>query len=357
VWEQRNHDTVRTAALVTETAALDVLTIGDFLVDMVAPDASHLRSATVFHRTAGGAPANVAVSAARLGARSGFMGAIGADAFGEFLRDTLDKHGVNSEALLSVPQRTTLALVAKNTGGIPDFVFYRGADAAFRPEDVREDLIARSRFLCAGLTSMTVEPERSAVYTAVEMAQRHNVLVCVDPNLRPSSWPSLGDALDTAAPLLAAADILKINDEEARLFTGIQDLEQAVDALDAPQRLLVITLGAEGCLWRRQGEGGRIPAPQIELQDSTGAGDAFLGALLSELSVAGIERDNFTSLAASDLEAALTFACAAGAISCTRVGAMASLPTRAEVEQLLATGNIPTRTLPGPRSGAHRLDE
>jgi fructokinase len=348
---------VRIVALVTEPPALDVLTIGDFVVDMVAPDANHLRSASLFLRTAGGAPANVAVSAARLGARSGFMGAVGADAFGEFLRDTLAEHGVNGEALLSVPQRTTLALVAKNTGGIPDFVFYRGADAAFRPEDVREDLIARSRFLCAGLTSMTVEPERSAVYAAVEIAQRHDVLVCIDPNLRPSSWTSLGDALDTAAPLLAAADILKINDEEARLFTGIQDLEQAFDALVAPQRLLVVTLGADGCLWRWQGEGGRISAPQIESQDSTGAGDAFLGALLSELSTAGIGRDNFSLLGASDLEAALTFACAAGAISCTRVGAMASLPTRAEVELLLLSGNIPMHTPPGPLSGAHHFDE
>lgn len=340
----------------TEAAELDVLTIGDFLVDMVAPDASDLRYATVFYRAAGGAPANVAVSAARLGARSGFMGAIGDDPFGVFLRDTLVEYGVNSEALVSLPVRTTLALVAKNSGGIPDFVFYRGADAAFRPEDVPEDLVARSRFLCAGLTSMTVEPARSAVYAAVALAQNHGALVCIDPNLRPSSWPSLNDALDTAAPLLAAADILKINDEEARLFTGLLDLDQAVAALDAPQRLLVVTLGPEGCLWRWQGTGGRIPAPQIELQDSTGAGDAFLGALLSELSSGGYERANFPSLTTSELEVALTFACAAGAISCTRVGAMASLPTRAEVEQLLATGDSAMHTPPGPLSAAHHLD-
>jgi fructokinase len=341
----------------TELPELDVLTIGDFLVDMVAPDASHLRSAAVFHRTAGGAPANVAVSAARLGARSGFMGAIGADAFGEFLRDTLVEHGVNSEALLSVPQRTTLALVAKNTGGIPDFVFYRGADAAFRPEDVPEELVARSRFLCAGLTSMTVEPARSAVYAAVDMARRHGALICIDPNLRPSSWPSLRAALDTAAPLLAAADILKINDEEARLFTGLPDLDEAINVLDSPHRLLVITLGSEGCLWRWQGEGGRVPAPHIEVQDSTGAGDAFLGALLTQLSAGGLERVNFPSLAPSDLESVLIFACAAGAISCTRVGAMASLPTRAEVEELLASGNGTMRTPPEPLSGAHHPDE
>jgi fructokinase len=344
-------------AIMTEAAALDVLTIGDFLVDMVAPDASDLQTATVFYRTAGGAPANVAVSAARLGVRSGFMGAIGADAFGAFLRDTLVEHGVNDEALVSVSQRTTLALVAKNTGGIPDFVFYRGADAAFRPEDVSEDLVGRSRFLCAGLTSMTVEPARSAVYAAVEIAQRHSALICIDPNLRPSSWPTLGDALDTAAPLLAAANILKINDEEARLFSGLPDLDEAVETLDVPRRLLVVTLGAEGCLWRWQGEGGRIAAPRVEVQDSTGAGDAFLGALLSELSAGGFERENFSSLTSNQLKSALTFACAAGAISCTRVGAMASLPTRAEVEQLLASNNDTTHILPGPLFAARHPDE
>jgi fructokinase len=323
----------------TVAPELDVLTIGDFLVDMVAPDASDLRSAGVFHRTAGGAPANVAVSAARLGARSGFMGAIGADAFGAFLRDTLAEHGVNSDALLSVPHPTTLALVARNTGGIPDFVFYRGADAAFRPQDVSEDLVARSRFLCAGLTSMTAEPACSAVLAAVDLARRHDVLVCIDPNLRPSSWPSLGDALRTAAPLLEAAHILKINDEEARLFAGTQDLEEAIIALDMPQRLMVVTLGAEGCVWRWQGAGGRISAPRVDLRDSTGAGDAFLGALLAELSRSGIELARFPDLALADLQSALAFACAAGALSCTRVGAMASLPTRREVEGLLATRN------------------
>lgn len=341
----------------TEAPELDVLTIGDFLVDMVAPDASHLRTATVFHRTAGGAPANVAVAAARLGARSGFMGAIGDDAFGAFLRDTLDENGVYGEALLSLPLRTTLALVAKNTGGIPNFVFYRGADAAFRPEDVPEDLIAHSRFVCAGLTSMTVEPERSAVYHTVDVAQQNNVLICIDPNLRPSSWPSLQDALDTAAPLLQAAHILKINDEEARLFTGLQDLDAAVAALDVAGRLLVVTLGSEGCLWRWHGEDGRVTAPSVEVEDSTGAGDAFLGALLSELSAAGIDRQSFADLEPGHLAAALRFACTAGAISCTRVGAMASLPTRVEVEQWLAAGSEFTRTPPAPLSAAHHPDE
>jgi fructokinase len=323
----------------TEAPKLDVLTIGDFLVDMVAPDAIDLKHATVFHRTAGGAPANVAVSAARLGSRSGFMGAIGADAFGSFLRDTLSENGVNDDALLSVPHPTTLALVARNTGGIPDFVFYRGADAQFRPEDLPENLVARTRFLCAGLTSMTVEPSRSAVLAAVDLARRLDVVVCIDPNLRPSSWPSLDDALRTAAPLLEAAHILKINDEEARLFAGTQNLEEAIAALDLPRRLMVVTLGADGCMWRWKGQGGAVSAPKVVVQDSTGAGDAFLGALLSELSRIQIDRSSFPALATTDVETVLTFACAAGAISCTRVGAMASLPTRAEVTELLAVGS------------------
>jgi fructokinase len=315
---------------------LDVLTIGDFLIDMVAPDAVDLKTAEVFHRTAGGAPANVAVSAARLGARSGFMGAIGADAFGAFLRDTLEVNGVNSEALLSVAVPTTLALVARNIGGIPDFVFYRGADAAFRPQDVPEELVARSRFLCAGLTAMTAQPARSAVPAAVDLARRHDVLICIDPNLRPSSWPTLNDAMRTATPLLEATHILKINDEEARLFAGTQDLDEAMTRLDMPHRVMVVTLGADGCVWRWQGEGGHVSAPSVVVKDSTGAGDAFLGALLTELSRIGIERSSFPQLAPTDLQSALTFACAAAAISCTRVGAMASLPTRGEVESLLA---------------------
>src|SRR3954449_8891833 len=126
---------------------LDVLTAGGIPVDFAAPQAADLPVADEFLRTGGGAPAIVAAAVARLGGRSAFAGAVGADPFGEFLRRVLEAHGVLLHALRTVPERTSLAFVARNRGGIPDFVFYRDADFVIRPEDLPPDLVRQATFL------------------------------------------------------------------------------------------------------------------------------------------------------------------------------------------------------------------
>lgn len=321
----------------SEVPPFDVTSVGEALVDFVAPDADELGSASAFIRAAGGAPANVAVAAARLGARSVFLGAVGDDPFGAYLRNVLQENGVDTQFVRSVQARTTLAFVARNRGGIPDFLFYRGADAQLRSEDLPQLLLERSRFIhCSSLALMT-EPSASATRAAALAAGVAGALVSVDPNLRPTSWPSV-DAMRTALdPLIQRADVLKVNDEEARLLTGTSDLRQAAVGLagDA-SRLVVITLGADGCLWYWQGQTGQVPAPTVEVVETTGAGDAFVGALLAELSGQGYWGSHLLALQPPALEEILRFACAAGACACREAGAMASLPSREEVERLLA---------------------
>lgn len=314
---------------------LDIVTVGEALVDLVAPDAHRLAGATTFHRTAGGAPANVAVAGARLGARTALISAVGRDPFGDYLRQLLHQEGVDTSALALVDQRTTLAFVARNAGGIPDFVFYRGSDAVLTPDLVPEELIQRSTFLHASSMALMSEASRSATLAAVETAARRKILVSVDPNLRPSSWPSLDEARRAIAPLLRAADVLKVNDEEARLLANTHDLDEAMTVLAGKDRLLVVTLGSEGCSWRRGAESGQTLAPRVQAIETTGAGDAFVGALLAELSGPAAVAGSITALPAATLSAALRFACAAGALACTQVGAMAALPARHEVERLL----------------------
>ncbi len=314
---------------------LDIVSVGEVLVDLVAPDAYHLGDATTFHRTAGGAPANVAVAGARLGARTSLISAVGRDPFGAYLRQLLQREGVDTSALASVDQRTTLAFVARNAGGIPDLVFYRGSDALLRPNLVPEELIERATFLHVSSMALMSEPSRGATLAAVEIAARHNVLVSVDPNLRPSSWPSLDEARRAIAPLLRSADVLKLNDEEARLLANTHDLDEAMTVLSGQDRLLVVTLGSKGCAWRRGDESGQLPVPPIQVIETTGAGDAFVGALLAELARPIATFGSITAVPAGMVSAALRFACAAGALACTKVGAMAALPARHEVERLL----------------------
>jgi fructokinase len=319
-------------------ASIDVMTVGEVLVDLVAPDAPDLADASTFMRAAGGAPANVAVAAARLGARTALVSAVGRDPFGRYLRQVLQENGVDVSAVIETDEPTSLAFVARNTGGIPDFVFYRGADAALRAEHVPVAAIAGARFAHVSSMALLSEHSRGATLRAVEVARGAGTLVSLDPNLRPTSWPTVDAARDAMAPLLDAADILKVNDDEARLLTGSSDLGAALTMLGRPGRLTVITLGAAGCVWRWRMADGHVAAPAVEVVETTGAGDAFAGALLAELSRRGIDRDTFPSISGQEFQEVVEVAVAAGALACTQVGAMTALPTRADIETLLQAG-------------------
>jgi fructokinase len=234
-----------------------------------------------------------------------------------------------------VAERTTLAFVAQNIGGIPDFLFYRGADTKLRPEDVPDDLIRETAFLHLSSLALLAEPSGSATLSAAERASGRDTLVSVDPNLRPSSWASVEAIRASVAPLLAAADVLKVNDEEARLLTGEEDMKRALSLMGREDSLAIVTLGPEGCLWQWQGKSGSASSPRVEVVETTGAGDAFVGAVLAELCRHGYTGERFQALDTETVAEIARFACAAGALACTAPGAMASLPTRPEVEDLL----------------------
>ena len=238
-------------------------------------------------------------------------------------------------ALKHVPERTTVAFVAANRGGIPDFVFYRGSDTSLRPDDIPLDLIAQSAFVYVSSMALLSEPSASATLYAVEAAHESDCLVAFDPNLRPSSWRSQREMRETVLPLARAADLLKINDDEALLLADVPDLESAIEMLAQDDRLLVVTCGGRGARWCWGGECGQVSSPSVEVADTTGAGDAFMGALIAELALERFSPERKRPMDLAALESALRFACAAGAAACASAGAMSALPTRPEVERLL----------------------
>lgn len=339
------HDGDMEAQRSADTPPIGVVSVGELLIDLIAVEAANLETAERFIRAAGGAPANVAVAVQRLGVPSAFVGAVGDDPFGRFARSVLDTDGVLTDHMVMMDPsraRTSLALVAKNAGGIPDFVFYRGADALLTPDDIPESVLRRTSFLHASSMALMCEPAASATLHAIELAHSLDVFISIDPNLRPSSWPSLAVALEAIRPTLDAADVLKVNDEEARLLTGERDLSAALHALGgSSERLTVISLGAEGCIWRLRDMRGHASAPAVDVEDTTGAGDAFVGALLAELYRRDIGSRGLEGLTQTDIDGAMYFACGAASVSCTRAGAMQALPTRRQVEDLLATDTDP----------------
>jgi fructokinase len=320
---------------------LDVVTVGEALVDLVAPDAADLASARRFLPAPGGAPANVAAAVARLGGHAAFVGAVGDDAFGGVLRQTLENFGVDLTGMRVVEGRTTLALVASG-GDAPDFVFYRDADARLTPDDISPDLVARAHFVHVSSMALLEEPARSATLRAVALAHDAGTGVGFDPNIRPSLWRSLDDARRALAPVIAASDILKVSAGEAETLTGMGDPRKALHALGREDALVVITLGSEGCLWRYRSRQGEVASVPVEVVETTGAGDAFIAALLFRLSAAG---GDIGALAPETLVECLRFASAAAALTCTQPGAMAALPMQEQVLALLGRSDGSARLL------------
>ena len=321
-----------------------IITLGEVLIDLtqMGTDSSGIPQFKAFP---GGAPANVAVAASRLGAKAGFIGKIGKDAFGTQLRKTLDDDKVDTAYLFEtgdVP--TTLAIVSVDSNGERSFSFYRdpGADTQLTSEEATAFLDGGLPFILHfGSLSLTTEPSRSAALTAVQHAREKGVMISYDPNYRAALWSSEEEAVKWMKTPLDMTDILKISDEELELLTGTDDLEEGSRRLGGYGiSLVMITLGSEGVFYRLKGaEGsdpaedicGKVAAGKVEVCDTNGAGDTFLGAVLMRLA-AGFEKDgNAMRMDAAKLESILAFANRAAAITCSRAGAIPAMPMAGEL--------------------------
>ena len=301
---------------------LDLVAVGEILVDLISVEpAGSLRQASQYRRRFGGAPANVALNVAQLGGTSAVVGKVGCDAFGAFLLDTLRAHGVIADGVVKDPAHGTSLVFVARTAGSPDFQAYRGADAKLRPEEVREDLIARARVVHTSAFALAEEPSRSAVLRAIGLARERGGLVSLEPNYRPSIWPQRDEAQEVLGEVLRSVDLVKPSLDDARALFGERFPEGYVEefARRGP-RLVVLTLGREGCLVYDGRKVTRVPAFEVTALDATGAGDAFwAGFLLSWL----------------DGETPLEAARFGNAVAALKVGGIAPLPRREEVYRRL----------------------
>jgi fructokinase len=326
---------------------MDIVALGELLMDLVpAEKGKRLTEVSGFSPKPGGAPANVAVAAARLGASAAFIGKVGQDRFGEFLRDVLLHEGVETRGLrFDADARTTLAFIAQPDEN-NEYLFYRnpGADQRLRPDELDRELLSSARALHIGSLSLTDEPARSATLEAVRLVREARGLISFDVNYRPALWRSRAEALSEIAAFVPQARLLKVNETEAEFLTNRTDVEKAAGLLATRgPELVVVTLGAKGSYFHSAGTRGYVQGFRVEAVDSTGCGDAFMGALLAQLAQHGF-RDLETHL-----QTALAYANAAGAITATRRGAIPAMPTAAQVEEFLK------KVL--PKIGVLRADE
>ncbi len=309
----------------------DIVSIGEVLIDLTQMGIGE-GGVPQFSANPGGAPANLAVAAARLGADTAFIGKVGADSFGAYLKRVLADNGVDVTGMAEdQTHHTTLAVVALDGAGERSFFFYRdpSADVELTAAELPRQLLESTRCLHFGSISLTAEPARSATFHAVRTAKEWGALVSYDPNYRADIWPDVETAVARMKEPLPLVDVLKVSDEELPLLTGTDDLERGTQVLaEQGISLIFVTLGARGAFYRLEDQTGTVPGTACRVGDTNGAGDTFFGAALSRL-----VRMDLKTLTVLELEKVIEFANRAAAITVSRHGAIPAMPTLRELEK------------------------
>jgi fructokinase len=316
----------------------DVTALGELLIDFT-PNSVNKQGMALFARNPGGAPANVLAMISRLGARTAFLGKVGHDVFGNFLAQTLKDAGIDTSGLLVDPAvLTTLAFVHLSEAGDRSFSFYRknGADLMLRPEELKLDLIDKGKIFHFGAVSLTGEPCRSTVHAAVNYAHKQGKIISYDPNYRPPLWNSVEEAKIEMYRLIDRSDILKVSEEEMVLLTGEEDLEKGAAKLrDLGPSIVLISLGARGAYFSVKTGSKILPAYDVGTIDTTGAGDAFFGAVLFR--IRDKTKQEIRNISCDELADIVDFANAAGSLATEKMGAIPSMPSLEEIEDCRKT--------------------
>lgn len=313
----------------------DVVGLGEILIDFTMNGKS-AQGNNVFEACPGGAPCNVLALLNKMGKKTAFIGKGGNDQFGRLLRDTMESFGTDVKGVvLDDNINTTLAFVHTLPDGDREFSFYRkpGADMMLAAEEVDYDLIRQAKIFHFGTLSMTDEPVRKATKEAVKTAKEAGCLISFDPNLRPPLWSSMELAKEMMEYGFGQCDFLKISDNEIQFVSGKEDYDEGIRYLQEKYHipLICLTMGKDGSRAYYQDMRIETAGFSVETIETTGAGDTFCGSMLNGI----LDRGGIDKLTEKDLAEMMRFANAAAALVTTRKGAAASMPERAEVEELL----------------------
>lgn len=314
-----------------------VFTIGEALIDFIPSEKGiALKDVLSFKKAPGGAPANVASAVAKLGGESAFIGKLGTDAFGDFLLETLSGVGVDITRVMRTDQaNTALAFVSLKADGNRDFMFYRNpsADMLLNEEEIDPEWFRAGDILHFCSVDLIEAPVKYAHIKAIDTIKEKGGIVSFDPNVRLPLWNSKEACRSTILDFIPRSHVLKISDEELEFVTGIKDERKAIASLfTGDVELVIYTRGADGAELHTKGFSVSVKGIKVDVADTTGAGDAFIGAFLYQLSAKGTD---FRRLTKEEAERILEFANTTAAITTTRKGAIESLPSIEEVNRYL----------------------
>lgn len=311
-----------------------ILCIGELLIDFICADIdSSLSEGANFIKKAGGAPANVTAAISKLGGSATFGGSVGDDAFGIFLKNVLEDVGVDTSLMKLLPkENTTLAFVSLKNNGERDFIFNRGADENYILSEEEIERLKEYKIVHFGSATALLSGTLKETYLkAMIKASELDLFISFDPNYRSDLWKNrVQEFIDISRECIKFTHFIKVSDEEAKLLTGKEDLEAAAkELLNLGAKNVAITLGKEGTMIADKCNLEVVPSIKINSIDSTGAGDAFVGATLYKISQ---EEDLKAVISSFDkFREIIQFGNTVGAIVCTKLGAIAALPNLEDV--------------------------
>ena len=310
-----------------------VICPGEVLIDFISlENGKKLVDVEKFQKKAGGAPANVATALVKLGASAEFVGAVGKDSFGKFLIETLNRYEVGTSHVIEDPNLgTTIAYVSIDEDGERDFEFMRGADGNLSPEQINFEAFNDCKIIHLGSATALLGAQLYDVYQAfIKFANQNDKFISFDPNYRDALYHDKKELfVNHCKEVIKHVDLIKVSEEEGQIITGESDHNQMIAALhDLGAKIVTLTLGKEGSLVSIENTY-KVESIPVKMIDSTGAGDAFIGALLSQ--IANLEQPKVILKDEKMLVEFTKNANKVGALTTTKLGALDSIPAWDEI--------------------------
>lgn len=303
---------------------IDVLTVGELLIDMISNDYTDEEFSNAgFRKYFGGSPGNIVINMSKLGFKSAIVSNVGNDGFGRFITNVLQENGVDTTGVTMDDSRNTSMVVVSKSKKSPSFIAYRDADKNINITDNIISLVKKTKILHFTSWPISYEPARSTTLEIIDIAKGNGKIVSFDPNYRKILWEKGHDGVKFIKELLKKVDIVKPSEDDVKEIFGEDTYEGYIKRfLDLGVKLVMLTLGEKGVMVSDGRELLKIPTLAKKVVDTTGAGDAFWSGFYAGL------------LQGRTVKEAILVGSAVSAYKLEEVGAIAKLPHIEEIEKL-----------------------
>ena len=317
-----------------------VISIGEALIDFIPNQKGcELKHVTGFERVVGGAPANVSAVVAKLGGKSNFISKLGEDAFGDHIIEILKDANVNTDYILRTDKANTgLAFVSLKEDGNRDFSFYRNpsSDMLLEESELKQEWFEDCYCLHFCSVDLIECPMKNTHKKAIEYALQNKSIISFDPNVRLPLWDSEESCREAILEFLPLAHIVKISDEELEFITGYNNIDEAKTVLfNGNVKMILFTKGKDGAEIHTKDRIVEIPGHVVDVADTTGAGDSFIGSFLFRILQDSIDVNELDSISDETLKEYLLFSNYYAANSTTKKGAIGSYATLDEIKEYI----------------------